>query len=204
MRIKLLISFSLLLGIQQLKAIHPLRQAIVNASNWQDAKNIYSTYTSTQKEIVWKDKIEEVFQSKNWSNQQLKVINELLLNLNADIFIDGSPQDIKFKKFLSSWRGEAIASLGLANYNNAFITIHPFNAPKAEYISGSGGNGGTDCTCNIGATFTCDWLLQSNECNQIECKLVDIGCGELWRLSCDGLCTAIAGTSTVGSVLKIW
>ena len=204
MKIKLLISFSLLLGVQQLKAIHPLRQSIVNAATWQDAKNIYNTYSAAQKEIVWRDKIEEVIQSKNWNSQQLNVINEVLLNLNANIFINNSPQDIKFKKFLSSWRGDAIASLGISNYNNAFITIHPFNAPKAEYISGSGGNGGIDCTCNIGATFTCDWLLQSNECNHISCELVETGCGEFWRLPCDGLCTVSAGSTTVGSGLKIW
>lgn len=162
--------------------------------------------------LFWEDKITEVVEQFEWTDQEMEHLN-LLLNFikKTDIFYKDEV-DENFEIFVYQWNDYAlnelkwtkklifsIAASGdkLINKDGGVLESTKDELTNNHIASDPENPGYSVCTCSQRSDF-CDpfndipdWVLNCNSYNY-NCNNVP-GCGLLWQFTCDGICKSPIG-----------
>ncbi len=190
----LLLFSSSILMFFSVNAIHPLRQSILDKPNMDQMRDLYRSYTSQQKKIVWQDKINQVIELGSWNSSQLSLLQELKVKIDNFSFELNAPDADNVRLDFENWSNAALSVFTKVQIYNIVAVPNDFNNIDAPM--GAGGN--NDCECNKGSVVSCVFNLVSG-CNKAACvppNGASDGCGFLWNFKCDGKCIEDTGTTT--------
>jgi hypothetical protein len=112
MKTKILLIISLLFTMNsRVFGANPLRNNLIIAGNKHNALMIYQSYSNQQKAAVWIDKINQVISLNCWNNIQLSYLNNLLGQINSQIFDPTSQSFINFNGFIQTWQHKLYRNL---------------------------------------------------------------------------------------------
>jgi hypothetical protein len=197
MKTKILLIISLLFTMNsRVFGANPLRNNLIIAGNKHNALMIYQSYSNQQKAAVWIDKINQVISLNCWNNIQLSYLNNLLGQINSQIFDPTSQSFINFNGFIQTWQQQALSQFNKIQLRFIVTTISDYNPND---IPNPGDDNGQDCNCSLDSDWCGGTLIPGENCKKLLCTQKE-GCGTFWLHKCTGVCSGAQPMNINGGV----
>lgn len=157
-----------------------------------EEKNIFNTLGDIEKVNLYKYKLLDFSRTYDLNQKQIKLIEELYVNLKDNSYKLDSEENNKFQNYVSNWI--SLAELEFTSEQMYFIGASLKN--KSSSIKGyefqeETIKGYNDCDCNTDSRYTCGRItgyimVEYGECGGTGCETSVGGCGFAFASYCNG------------------
>lgn len=147
-------------------------------------KQLFNSLPPEKKAMLWDDKLSQVLSENNFSTYQKALIEDLKRQINENIYVVGSDEEVAFKDvFLVQWTVKAKGQF-VFDELMAIITLLDDYHQNKIIVGGGTGDRYDDCECSTKS----DWCNFGMTCRIKNCNDSAHGCGTLWTFACRGMC----------------
>ena len=151
---------------------------------YDTAVAVFNALTPEHRMDIWSEKMELLINDTSLNSQVRQFIEDVKDKFTVGMF--SSPNSLTLKEVTEFIETQQVA-LNIPDTTIALFFAVPHTYAELMIAFQPVGLYGHDCTCNtkINTCFIRDYY----KCGDMECDLVETGCGLFWRGKCDGTCS---------------